>query len=234
MKRQNAMRARIAQTSRIGRYVPLAVAAMFAALWAVAPAARAQGVPSVDEIIQQLKPSSAALQGATRGIRPLPPGAAEPAKPAPGAALPGTTGSAAPPTSAAPPAAQPGATASAAAVALPPSITLYVLFNTGSAELTPSGIETLDRLGQALSSSALASYRFRIEGHTDTVGTDGYNMELSQQRAAAVSAYLEKKFGLQAARLEVVGVGTKNLIVATPPQTPEPRNRGVKVVNLGA
>ena len=56
--------------------------------------------------------------------------------------------------------------------------------------------------------------------------------EMSRQRADI--SRLEKKFGLQAARLEVVGVGTKNLIVATPPQTPEPRNRGVKVVNLGA
>jgi outer membrane protein OmpA-like peptidoglycan-associated protein len=109
-----------------------------------------------------------------------------------------------------------------------------VPFDNGSAELTPQAIAALDELGKALSSSALASYKFRIEGHTDTVGSKEYNLSLSDRRAAAVSAYLEQKFGVNQSRLETVGVGEAHLLVPTPDQTPEPRNRRVTVVNLGA
>ena len=95
-------------------------------------------------------------------------------------------------------------------------------------------MHTLDQLGQALTSAALSSYRFRIAGHTDTVGSPETNKTLSDQRAAAVAAYLESKFNVTPNRLETVGVGESDLLVATPPQTPEPRNRRVQVINLGA
>src|SRR4051794_11427100 len=52
-----------------------------------------------------------------------------------------------------------------------PSVSLNVNFATGSAELTPDAQRVLDNLGRALSDQTLATYRFRIEGHTDTVGT---------------------------------------------------------------
>jgi outer membrane protein OmpA-like peptidoglycan-associated protein len=59
-------------------------------------------------------------------------------------------------------------------------------------------------------------------------------MSLSERRAAAVSAYLEQKYGVKSDRLETVGLGASHLLVQTPDQTPEPRNRRVTVVNLGA
>jgi OmpA-OmpF porin, OOP family len=46
--------------------------------------------------------------------------------------------------------------------------------------------------------------------------------------------YVAKKFGIDPSRLEAVGMGEDGLLVATPQQTPEPRNRRVQVVNLGA
>lgn len=115
-----------------------------------------------------------------------------------------------------------------------PSINLTVQFANGSAELTPAAVHTLDRLGQALTNPALAGARFRVEGHTDTVGTKAYNTALSQQRAAAVVDYLVRKFGVDAKRLDAVGLGSEQLLVPTPDQTPEPRNRRVRVVNLSA
>jgi outer membrane protein OmpA-like peptidoglycan-associated protein len=109
-----------------------------------------------------------------------------------------------------------------------------VPFENGSAELTPAATASLDELGKALSSTSLSSYKFRIEGHTDTVGSKGYNQSLSERRAAAVSAYLEQKYGLSQNRLVTVGLGSDHLLVPTPDQTPEPRNRRVTVINLGA
>jgi len=202
----------------------------------------AQGTPSADQIIRALRPVGP-VQSGTRGIRPA---ATPPAAPAAAAPV---VAPAEPRTTAAPARAQPPAAAQSAVVvpALPPvaapaapvpaatpSIDLTVQFQTGSAELTPDAMRTLDQLGRALSSDALAAYRFRIEGHTDTTGSRDVNMTLSQARAARVAEYLQAKFGVAASRLEPVGRGQQALKVATPDQTPEPRNRRVQVINIGA
>jgi outer membrane protein OmpA-like peptidoglycan-associated protein len=113
-------------------------------------------------------------------------------------------------------------------------VSLTVNFATGSAELTPDAIRTLDELGRALASRELSSYRFRIEGHTDTVGSRDYNRALSQRRALAVVDYVSRKYGVEADRLQAIGMGDTGLLVQTPPQTPEPRNRRVQVINIGA
>jgi OmpA-OmpF porin, OOP family len=115
-----------------------------------------------------------------------------------------------------------------------PAISLTVEFATGSAELTPDAIRVLDSLGKALTDRALIAYRFRIEGHTDTVGTREYNQELSDRRAAAVVAYLAGNFHVDRSRVQAIGMGEDHLLIPTPDQTPEPRNRRVEVVNIGS
>lgn len=191
---------------------PLAAAAAVPAI--------AQSNPSTNQIIQSLKPSGNLLQGGTRGIRL----AAPSAQPAP-AASPHAARSAA---------ATPRTSEPTQAEAAAPSVNLNVDFPTDSATLTPDAKATLDRLGRALTSKDLATYRFRIEGHTDTVGSTTYNQELSQRRADAVAAYLEQAFSIPPSRLEAVGMGEQGLLVVTPPQTAELRNRRVAVINLGA
>lgn len=213
------------------RIFMFAVAA--AALMVGSGAALAQGNPSADQIINALKPGAGML-GTTRGIRP-----AAPPAPAPTShAVPAAARAPAPaPAPHAAPAVQPAAAAApmhTPPAAEAPSINLTVQFQNGSAALTPAAMETLDQLGKALSSADLANYRFRIEGHTDTVGSAAYNKTLSAERAASVARYLEQKFGVKAARLETIGLGQQGLLVPTPDQTPEPRNRRVQIVNLGA
>ena len=166
----------------------------------------AQASPDADAIIRDLRPTSTDANAPTRGIRPRAPDTASPVERAPAAESSHDA----------------------------PSVKLMVDFRTGSADLTPAAERTLDQLGRALSSDALASYRFRIEGHTDTVGTPEANKALSTKRADTVSAYLQTKFAIDAARLEPEGLGSSELLVQTPDQTPEPRNRVVRVVNLGS
>ncbi len=48
--------------------------------------------------------------------------------------------------------------------------------------------------------------RIRVEGHTDSVGSDAYNQKLSDRRAKAVQDYLVNK-GIEASRLEAIGYG---------------------------
>jgi OOP family OmpA-OmpF porin len=114
-----------------------------------------------------------------------------------------------------------------------PSVSLTVEFATGSAELTPQATQVLDRLGKALSDKTLASYRFRIEGHTDTVGARSYNKELSDRRAEALVDYLADNFHVERGHMQAIGMGVDGLLIPTPDQTSEPRNRRVQVVNTG-
>ena len=179
--------------------------------------AYAQFSPSADQIINSLRPTGNLIQGGTRGIRVGPP---------PAATAPAATQAARVASSRPVPAHE--------AAAQGPSVNLTVNFETGSATLTPDAIRALDQLGQALASKELAAYRFRIEGHTDTVGSREYNRALSEKRAAAVVAYVAKKFGVDQARLQAVGMGEDGLLVPTPDQTPEAKNRRVQVINLGA
>jgi outer membrane protein OmpA-like peptidoglycan-associated protein len=168
--------------------------------------------PSVDDILSALKPKAGALTGTTRGIRAVAPSSA--------------------PASSSPSARRVAMVAPVASTEAP-SLDLTIVFRSGSAELTPAATATLTRLGKAMANPSLAAYRFRIEGHTDTIGTPEGNKALSQARAEKVASFLESDFGVSASRLEAVGMGEEGLLVATPDQTAEPRNRRVHVVNLG-
>ena len=196
------------------------VAAIPLAVIALSSAAPAQ--QSADSIINALKPSGNHVTGSTRGIKLGGSPAAQP----PSATRPvSTTGTATRP--------RPTHEETAAPVA-GPSVNLTVNFPTGSAELTPAGKASLDALGKALASSDLAKFRFRIEGHTDNVGSREANLALSRQRAEAVVSYLSSQFNVAPSRLEAVGMGEEHPLIATPPQTPEARNRRVQVINIGA
>lgn len=198
-----------------------ALIALLLALAASSPALAQGGgavsrAPTVQQLIEQLRPD-----GDARGIRlPTDPPAEAGTRPA----VPQGRRSAAAATRPAP-----GTTAPPGV----PAASLTVLFATGSAALMPEAERLLDVLGEALASPALSAYRFRIEGHTDTVGTPEANLELSQRRAAAVRDYLTRRFGLPEARLEAVGLGEGQPLIRTPDGTPEQRNRRVQVINLG-
>jgi outer membrane protein OmpA-like peptidoglycan-associated protein len=212
-----------------------------------APAAFAQSDPAALNLIERLRPQAG---GQTRGIRvpgnvegaPPPSAPVQPAPvftqprpaptPAPSVAGPGaptvspTTTSRTTPAVARPPMRETTADA--------PSASITVTFSTGSWAITPAGERALAPLGRALSSQDLAAYRFRIEGHTDTVGSAELNQALSERRAAAVRDYLIAKFGVSPERLVAVGMGQTQLLVPTPDNTPNASNRRVQVVNIGS
>ena len=206
-------------------------ALLAAALLAGAGApAFAQGSPSADQIIQSLRPGGS-MSGGTRGIRPVGP-SSEPPAAGGGYAAPAQTPAA--PRVASPGHVAPAAPGVVARTASTPSVNLTVQFATNSAELTPAAMRTLDELGRALSSQSLSGYRFRIEGHTDATGNPEHNKALSEQRAAKVVDYLTSKFGVDRAKVEAIGMGQEQPLAPAAANRPEPRNRRVTVVNLGA
>jgi outer membrane protein OmpA-like peptidoglycan-associated protein len=201
------------------------LAALALAVLVAMPAQAQPRDPSASEIIDALRPKPGQFQPATRGIRPVSPQPAAPASAQP-AVAPGAAPVAAPP-AAPPPVVQP-------VPADTPAISLTVRFATGSAVLTDQARRVLDELGTALMSEDLRPFRFRIEGHTDTVGSAAVNQALSERRAAAVRDYLTARFAVEPSRLVTVGLGQTRLAVPTADNVDEPRNRRVQIVNIGS
>ena len=88
-----------------------------------------------------------------------------------------------------------------------PKLDLNVKFAFRSAQITPDGARLLDEIGLAMNDSKLTSAYFELNGHTDDIGSDAYNMELSTQRASAVGEYLKSNHGVPADRVVVRGFG---------------------------
>ncbi len=107
---------------------------------------------------------------------------------------------------------------------LPASFMLY--FESGGARLTAES--------QALIPKVLESVRERpapdvsVIGHTDNTGTTDTNEKLGLERAQVVSKLIQEA-GLKAHDLVVTSHGARNLLVNTPPNTPEARNRRVEI-----
>ncbi|HEY4254648.1 MAG TPA: OmpA family protein [Roseomonas sp.] len=199
----------------------------------------AQSDPAALDLIQRLQPRS----GQTRGIR-VPGAAAEtpvapqPVQPAPIYSAPAASaaparrqGSAAAVAGPGAPVVRPAARETTAAEGQA-AANITVTFPSGSAVLTSEAERELAPLGRALASAQLQAFRFRIEGHTDTVGSAELNQVLSERRAASVRDFLVRHYGVNPARLEAVGLGQTQLLVPTPDNTPQPRNRRVQVVNI--
>jgi outer membrane protein OmpA-like peptidoglycan-associated protein len=113
-----------------------------------------------------------------------------------------------------------------------PQKDMRIQFEFGSAALTASAQEVLDQLGSALQSDELSAFQFSLVGHTDAVGSDAANLELSQQRAQAVKDYLIGQFSIDPARLEASGAGEADL--ADPSDPNSGVNRRVVITNIGS
>lgn len=111
------------------------------------------------------------------------------------------------------------------------AVSLVVLFDYNSFILTDDAKEKLAPLAQALKSPEMNGLRFKIEGHTDAVGGDVYNQDLSLRRAEAIKDHLTSQFGVDAGSIEVEGKGKQGL--ADPSHPDSELNRRVRIVRLG-
>src|SRR3546814_15949092 len=68
-----------------------------------------------------------------------------------------------------------------------------------------------------------------VVGHTDTTGSDEYNMRLSESRANSVASYLSSQ-GVPSNRIRTEGRGEREPLIRTADNVNEPRNRRVDIV----
>jgi iron complex outermembrane receptor protein len=105
-----------------------------------------------------------------------------------------------------------------------------VFFDFNKSDLTTQATQIVD---QAASNAGPAKVtRLTVTGHTDTVGSDAYNMRLSRRRAESVAARLEKD-GIPSSEIAIVAKGKRDLLVPTADGVREPQNRRVQIVYDG-
>jgi OOP family OmpA-OmpF porin len=112
-----------------------------------------------------------------------------------------------------------------AAPVAPPSF--MVFFDWDRSNLSDQALTTIRQAANAYKQKGNA--RVTATGHTDTSGTEAYNMALSLRRANAVKDALVRE-GVPATNISVVGRGEQGLLVQTGPNVREPQNRRVEIV----
>ena len=107
----------------------------------------------------------------------------------------------------------------------PPSY--MVFFDWDRSNLSAQALNTIKQAAQAFKTKGNA--RITATGHTDTSGSEQYNMALSLRRANAVKDALVRE-GVPATAISVIGRGEQGLLVQTGPNVREPQNRRVEIV----
>lgn len=101
-----------------------------------------------------------------------------------------------------------------------------IYFETGSAKLKLISNSQLDDLAEILKRNEAVN--LSIEGHTDNVGDDAYNMDLSQKRTESVRDYLISK-GISSTRLNAIGYGETKPVADNTKAAGKAKNRRVEL-----
>lgn len=100
-----------------------------------------------------------------------------------------------------------------------------VNFGFDSSELTSVAKANLDKLATVLKNNM--DTNINIYGHTDSRGTDAYNLSLSERRAAAVRSYLISQ-GVASSRMITMGMGEKEPVASNETDAGRAENRRVE------
>ncbi|HTD82358.1 MAG TPA: OmpA family protein [Gemmatimonadaceae bacterium] len=120
----------------------------------------------------------------------------------------------------------PGATIQRVGEGIAVTFSSGILYPFNSTEILPAGKQNLQELANSL--EKYPNSDVLIVGHTDSVGTDAYNLDLSQRRALAASAYLQS-LGVPASRLKTAGKGESEPIQPNDTDEGRARNRRVEI-----
>ena len=104
-----------------------------------------------------------------------------------------------------------------------------VLFETAEADLRPESLANLERLVSFI--QQYPERNVNIEGHTDSVGSAEFNLNLSQKRAEAVRDALIER-GVEKSRLKAIGLGEEFPIADNQTEYGRGQNRRVEIVIL--
>jgi outer membrane protein OmpA-like peptidoglycan-associated protein len=95
--------------------------------------------------------------------------------------------------------------------------------------LTAGDVEQLDKLATVMSNPKVASIGGSIVGHTDSVGSEAFNMGLSQRRAESVAGHLRSQGVDLGSAWTVTGMGESQPIATNDTAEGRAMNRRVEV-----
>jgi len=101
-----------------------------------------------------------------------------------------------------------------------------VTFDSNSAAVRPGLYSEIDRVAGVL--TQYPDTFIRVEGHTDSQGSEAYNMDLSKRRANAVKNLLAQR-GVAESRVEVVGYGETMPVATNDTEAGRQKNRRVEI-----
>ncbi|WP_025560141.1 OmpA family protein [Sphingomonas sp. UNC305MFCol5.2] len=101
-----------------------------------------------------------------------------------------------------------------------------ITFATNESSIQPQFRTTLDQVADVL--RQYNQTYVDVYGHTDSTGSDSYNLDLSQRRASAVADYLTMR-GVQSARLGTRGFGESQPIASNDTEEGKAANRRVEI-----
>ena len=110
-----------------------------------------------------------------------------------------------------------------------PRVNLKIGFNFDSYTIRPESYRLLRELGNALETENVSRRNIAIMGHTDSDGTDQYNLGLSLNRALAVKQYLTANFNVKPDNLRILGYGEAMPLVSNTSFANKQINRRVEV-----
>jgi len=105
------------------------------------------------------------------------------------------------------------------------SITLLVEFDFDKAVVKPQYHSDIEKVANFL--QAYPKTTGVLEGHTDSIGSEEYNMKLSERRAESVKKYIVEKFNIEASRLSTVGHGESKPVASNDTDAGREKNRRV-------
>jgi OOP family OmpA-OmpF porin len=109
------------------------------------------------------------------------------------------------------------------------TLSAEALFDFDKAILKPQGRVALQNLGAQIRSQGLKVKDIDVVGHTDSVGSDAYNMGLSQRRAMAVRSFLVSE-GVNTSIIDASGMGKRQPVASNDTAEGRALNRRVEVL----
>jgi outer membrane protein OmpA-like peptidoglycan-associated protein len=108
------------------------------------------------------------------------------------------------------------------------AVTYGIYFDFNRDTLKPESAPVLKEIAQAMTDNP--DWKLTVEGHTDNVGGDPYNLELSRRRAASVKQALVSQYNIAADRLLTGGFGASRPVESNDTLEGRARNRRVELV----
>jgi outer membrane protein OmpA-like peptidoglycan-associated protein len=112
-----------------------------------------------------------------------------------------------------------------------PTAKALICFDFDSAAIRPESYPLLKEYAKALQEE-LKGATLIIAGHTDNIGTDAYNLTLSQRRAEAVKSFLVSQCQIDKARLRIQAYGESQPIGSNSSREARALNRRVEFINI--